>query len=135
MRQKETNVNRRKINLSLPATHIHDILTAKCLLQRDNNFIHYQGFSPYSNFKFASSKIPIGEVANGISQNVGLGKFWQYLEISEAFLISLEVSFLHGLFLLFLKSQNFLPKSLGLGFLTRISASWRVLDFTIRHPL
>ena len=26
----------------------------------------------------------------------GLGKFWQDLEISEAFLISLEVSFLHG---------------------------------------
>ena len=35
-------------------------------------------------------------VANGTSKNVGLGKFWQDLEISEAFLISLEVSFLHG---------------------------------------
>ena len=40
-------------------------------------------------------------VANGTSKNVGLGKFWQDLEISEAFLISLEVSFFHGLFLLF----------------------------------
>ena len=40
-------------------------------------------------------------VANGTSKNVGLGKFWQDLEISEAFLISLEVSFLHGLYLLF----------------------------------
>ena len=32
------------------------------------------------------------------------------------------------------ESRNFLPKSLGLGFLTRISASRRVSDFTIRHP-
>ena len=40
-------------------------------------------------------------VPNGTSKNVGLGKFWQDLEISEAFLISLEVSFFHGLFLLF----------------------------------
>ena len=40
-------------------------------------------------------------VANGTSKNVGLGKFWQDLQISETFLISLEVSFLHGLFLLF----------------------------------
>ena len=38
-------------------------------------------------------------VANGTSKNVGLGKFWQDLEISEAFLISLEVSFFHGLLL------------------------------------
>ena len=72
-------------------------------------------------------------VANGTSKNVGLRKFWQDLEISEAFLISLEVSFLHGLFLLFLSLET-LPKSLGLGFLTRISASRRVSDFTIRHP-
>ena len=40
-------------------------------------------------------------VANGTLKNVGLGKFWQDLKISEAFLISLEVSFFHGLFLLF----------------------------------
>ena len=71
--------------------------------------------------------------ANGTSKNVALGKVCQNLEISEAFMISLEVSFFHGLFLLF-ESRNFLPKSLGLGFLTRISASWRVSDFTIRHP-
>ena len=30
--------------------------------------------------------------------------------------------------------RNFLPRSLGLGFLTGISASRRVSDFTIRHP-
>ena len=47
--------------------------------------------------------------------------------------ISLEDSFLHGLFLFFFEYRNFLPKSLGFGFLTRISASRRVLDFTIRH--
>ena len=74
-------------------------------------------------------------MADGTAKNVGLGKFWQDLEISEAFLISLEVLFLHGLFLVFFESRNFLPKSLGLGFLTRISASRRVSDFTIRHPL
>ena len=34
----------------------------------------------------------------------------------------------------FFESRNFLTKSLGLGFLTRISASRRVSDFTIRHP-
>ena len=34
----------------------------------------------------------------------------------------------------FFESRNFLPKSLGLGFLTRVSASRRVSDFTIRHP-
>ena len=73
-------------------------------------------------------------VANGTSKNVGLRKFWQELGISEAFLISLEVSFLYGLFLLFLSLETFLPKSLGLGFLTRISVSRSVSDFTIRHP-
>ena len=36
-----------------------------------------------------------------------VGKFWQDLEISKAFLISLEVSFLHGLFLLFLSRESF----------------------------
>ena len=33
----------------------------------------------------------------------------------------------------FFEPRNFLPKSLGLGFLTRISAYRRVSDFTIRH--
>ena len=37
-------------------------------------------------------------------------------------------------FFTFFESRNFLPKSLGLGFLIRISASRRVSDFTIRHP-
>ena len=73
-------------------------------------------------------------MANGTSKNASLGEFWQDLEISETFLISLEVSFSHGLYFTFFESRNFSPKSLGLGFLTRISASRRVLDFTIRHP-
>ena len=52
-------------------------------------------------------------VANGTSKNVGLGKFWQDLEISEAFLISLEVSFLHGLYLLFLSLETFYQRVSG----------------------
>ena len=34
----------------------------------------------------------------------------------------------------FFESRNISPKSLGLGFLTRILACRRVSDFTIRHP-
>ena len=58
---------------------------------------------------------------NGTSKNVGLGKFWQDLEISKAFLISLEASFLHGLIFTFFESQNFLPRSLALAFLNSAS--------------
>ena len=58
----------------------------------------------------------IEEVANGTSKNVGLGKFWQDLEISEAFLTSLEVSFLHGLFLLFLSLETFYQRVSGSDF-------------------
>ena len=61
-----------------------------------------------------------------VSENFG--------RISETFLISLEVSFFSWFVFTFFESRNFLPKSLGLGFLTRISASRRVSDFTIRHP-
>ena len=45
-------------------------------------------------------KLYIG-VVNGTSKNAGLRKFCQDLEISEVFMISLGVSFFHGLFLLF----------------------------------
>jgi len=55
-------------------------------------------------------------VANGTSKNVGLGKFWQDLEISEAFLTSLEISFLHGLFLLFLSLETFYQRVSGSDF-------------------
>ena len=55
-------------------------------------------------------------VANGTSKNVGLGKFWQNLEISEAFLTSLEISFLHGLFLLFLSLNTFYQRVSGSDF-------------------
>ena len=55
-------------------------------------------------------------VVNGTLKNVGLGKFCQDLEISEAFLISLEVSFLHGLFLLFLSLTTFYQRVLGSDF-------------------
>ena len=53
----------------------------------------------------------IAGVANGTSKNVGLGKFCQDLEISEAFMISLEVSFFDGLFLLFWVSKLFTKES------------------------
>ena len=55
-------------------------------------------------------------VANGTSTNVGLGKFWQDREISETFLVSLEVSFLHGLFLLFLSLETFYQRVSGSDF-------------------
>ena len=55
-------------------------------------------------------------VANGTSKNVGLGKFWHDLEISETFLISLEVSFFHGLFLLFLSLETFHQRVSGSDF-------------------
>ena len=55
-------------------------------------------------------------VANGTSKKVGLGKFWQDLEISEAFLISLEVSFFHGLLLLFWSLETFHQRVAGSDF-------------------
>ena len=55
-------------------------------------------------------------VANGTSKNVGLGKFWEDLDISEEFLTSLEISFLHGLFLLFLSLETFYQRVLGSDF-------------------
>ena len=55
-------------------------------------------------------------VANVTLKNVGLEKFWQDLEISEAFLTSLEISFLHGLFLLFLSLETFYQRVSGSDF-------------------
>ena len=93
-----------------------------------------QGQASFSPFEVGKnvSKAKIG-VENGTSKNVGLGKFCEDLEISEAFMISLEVSFFMVCFYFF-ESRNVLTKSLGHRFLTRISASWRVSDFTICHP-
>ena len=59
-------------------------------------------------------------------KNVGVGKFWQDLEISEAFLISLEVSFFHGLCL-----ENFHQRVSGSDFklgIRRLGES-RILPF------
>ena len=55
-------------------------------------------------------------MAIGTSKNVGLGKVWQDLEISAAFLTSLEVSFLHGLLLLFLSLETFYQRVSGSDF-------------------
>ena len=46
----------------------------------------------------------------------GSRKFWQDLEISEPFLISLEVSFLHGLYLPFLSLETFYQRVSGSDF-------------------
>ena len=60
---------------------------------------------------------PLQGVANGTSKNVGLGKFWQkILGISDTFLVSLEVSFFHGLFLLFLSLETFHQRVSGSDF-------------------
>ena len=56
-------------------------------------------------------------VVNGTSKNMCLGKFWQDLEMLKAFLISLVFAWF---VFTFFESQNFLPSSLWLGFLTRI---------------
>ena len=58
------------------------------------------------NLQLRSHHLNLG-VANGTLKNVGLGKFWQDLEISEAFLISLKVSFFHSLLFLFLSLETF----------------------------
>ena len=55
-------------------------------------------------------------MANGTSKNVGLGKFWQDLEISEAFLTSLEILFLHGLFFTILSLESFYQRVSGSDF-------------------
>ena len=75
--------------------------------------------------------VAVPGVANGTSKNVGLGKVWQDLEILEAFLISLEVSFFHGLFLLFLSLETFHQRVSGSDFWLgsrRLSES-RILPF------
>ena len=46
----------------------------------------------------------------------GSRKIWQDLEISEAFLISHEVLFLHGLYLLFLSLETFYQRVSGSDF-------------------
>ena len=69
----------------------------------------------YKNISTKLSRVYLG-VANGTSKNVGLGKFWQDLEISEVFLISLEVSFFHGLLLLFLSLETFHQRVSGSDF-------------------
>ena len=70
-------------------------------------------------------------MANGTSKNVGLGKFWH--DLGSVFDKTRSLVFSWFAFTFF-EFRNFSPKSLGLRFLTRILASRRVSDFTIRHP-
>ena len=62
---------------------------------------------PAWHCSFKLSHALVWGVANGTSKNVGLGKFWQDLEISKAFLTSLEVSFLHGVIFPFSSLETF----------------------------
>ena len=55
-------------------------------------------------------------VANGTSKNVGLGKFWQYLEISEASLISLEALVFAWFVFTFLSLETFHQRVSGSNF-------------------
>ena len=75
-----------------------------------------QGANSAGSFPTKIIYLIILGVANGTTKNVGLGKFWQDLEISEAFLISLEVSFLHGLFFPFLSLETFYLRVSGSDF-------------------
>ena len=72
---------------------------------------------------------------NGTSKNVGLRKFWQDLENYLGNVFDKSWSLVSAWFVFtFFESRNFLPESLGVEFLTRISVPRRVSDFTIRHP-
>ena len=72
---------------------------------------------------------------NGTSKNVGLRKFWQDLENYLGNVFDKSWSLVSAWFVFtFFESGNFLSKSLRVEFLTRISVSRRVSDFTIRHP-
>ena len=85
-----------KNNLKAQLSAIEKMYIACTLLQNARCCLHSSATSKYFEVQPPTPGVP-----NGTSKNVGLGKFWQDLEISEAFLISLEVSFFHGLFLLF----------------------------------
>ena len=73
-------------------------------------------------------------MAKGTSKNVVLGKFWQDLEISEAFFDKSRSLVFAWFVFTFFESRNSLTKSLGLGFLTRISSSRQVSDFPFATP-
>ena len=65
----------------------------------------------YSTLKVSA---PLG-VANGILKILGLGKFLSDLEISEAFVLSLGISFLHA-YIFCVSVLDFCAYRLGLGF-------------------
>ena len=72
-------------------------------------------------------------VANGILKNVSRKILEGSRNLGSVFDKSQSLVFSWFVFTFF-ESRNFLPKSLGLGFLTRISVSRQVSDFTIRYP-
>ena len=63
-------------------------------------------------------------MANGLLKMLGLSKFSSDLEISEAFVLSLGISFLHSLRVFFApQSRIFVLIVLGSDFQTRVSES------------
>ena len=98
---------------------LSSVSTNKCVQERQRCSVKYICLEDELHTRvplpFKTKLTSIG-VTNGTSKNVGLGKFWQDLEISEAFLISLEVSFLHGLYLLFLSLETFYQRVSGSDF-------------------
>ena len=74
-------------------------------------------------------------VANGFLKPLGLGKFSSDLEILETFVLSLGILFQISCIFLYVSVSDFCAHLLGLGFshYTRVSASRRVSDFTVRY--
>ena len=70
-------------------------------------------------------------MANGLLKILGLGKFSSDLEISEAFVLSLGISFFALMQFFESRSRIFVLIVSGSDFQTRVSAS---LGFTIRYP-
>ena len=116
-------LNRKKginIHAALPRFRKFDVYTNQNHSRGNSkvsNFLHSDVSTAFWPFpSYLDHYLRLKGVANGTSKNVGLGKFWQDLEISEAFLISLEVSFLHGLYLLFLSLETFYQRVSGSDF-------------------
>ena len=79
--------------------------------------LQYAALLPNVKFvgKFVLEYQPITGVANGLLKILGLGKFSSDFEISEAFVLSLGISFLHAC-IFCVSVWDFCAHRLGLGF-------------------
>ena len=88
-------------------------------------------FSVQNQTSFLNSTLPLtllnckGWYLQKLGSQKILAESWNRESIFDSF---------WSLIFTFFESQNFLPRILELGVLTRISAYWRLSDFTIRHP-